>query len=307
MIVEPRAEQWVWLDGEYVSWPRAQMHVSDHHYGVGVFEGVRAYAGESGTVVFRLQDHTARLFRSARILKMEIPERYNPGLLDQVQVELLRRNGFSDAYIRPFIFYGGTQGLSPRARDLSVHVAILTLRWVDEGVRAADRGLVLRTATLVRTHATNMFTRAKANGNYMQSILALKEARAKGADEILFLDAFRCATETSCSNLFMVRDRTVLTPPLESILEGITRETVLTLAERAGLEVVERRLSLDDLYSADEAFVTGTAAELTPVRELDGRTIGAGTRGPVTERLQELYAAHVRGHGDHRHDWLTRV
>jgi len=311
MIVEPRADHVVWLDGAFVPWREATMHVTDHHYGVGVFEGVRAYAVEGGAAVFRLQDHTARLFRSAHIIRIPIPEKYGRDLLNDVQLEVLRLNGLTNAYIRPFVFFGGMLGISPGTQDLSVHVAVMALEWnrpsAYGGAGSISTGISLKSASFVRNHAGSILSKAKANANYMGGILAREEARACGADDAIILDHDGFVTETSGANVFAVSRGRIYTPPLESVLEGITRETVIALAAERGWPVVERRLARDELYVADEVFLTGTAVEVTPVREIDGRSIGSGARGPVTEKLQRLYAAHVRGDGEHRSEWLSRA
>jgi branched-chain amino acid aminotransferase len=286
------------------------MHVSDHHYGVGVFEGVRAYAHENGAAIFRLQDHTARLFRSAHILKIAIPERFNRECVNRAQVELLQRNGLRDAYIRPFVFHAGTLGLSPRIAGLRVRVAIMALEWRDDGAfgraETSGRGIVLRTATFTRHHANSLLTKAKANGNYMNGILAREEAHQNGADDALLLDRDGCVTEASGANVFIVSRGAIFTPPLESVLEGITRDSIMVLADMVGRPVVEGRMTRDEVYVADEVFLTGTAAEITPVRELDGRTIGNGMRGEITEQLQTMYTDLTRARSDYRREWLTR-
>lgn len=311
MLVEPRPDLDVWLDGEFVPWPLARMHVSDHHYGVGVFEGVRAYAGPAGAAVFRLEAHTQRLLRSARILKIALPESFDRERLNGAQVELLRRNGLKDAYLRPFVFHAGMAGLSPRTSGLRVRVAIMALEWRDDGAfgRAdgAERGIALRSSSFARSGASGLLTKAKANANYMGGILAREEARHCGADDALLLDRDGLVTESSAANVFIVRDGAIYTPPLESVLEGVTRDSLFVLAGALGHKVVERRLTRDDVYVADEAFLTGTASEITPVRELDGRPIGGGVRGPITARLQALYADVTRGRSDHFRDWLTPV
>jgi branched-chain amino acid aminotransferase len=312
MISEPKPGHLVWLDGEFVAWQRATMHLSAHHYGVGVFEGVRAYASEGGASVFRLQDHTARLFRSARILNIAIPEECSRERLNEIQLELLRKNGLSDAYVRPFVFYGGTSGLSRNLRGLRVHVAVFALAWCEgeqssTSAHARKRPIALRTASFTRVHANSVLSKAKANGNYMNGILALQEAQACGADEALLLDQNGFATETSGSNLFVVRDGRLSTPPLELALEGVTRDTIIELSRSFGWSVTERHLTRDEIYVADEVFVTGTAAEVTPVAELDGRKIRNGLPGPMTERLRAAYGALVRGQGEAHDEWLTRV
>jgi branched-chain amino acid aminotransferase len=309
MIVEPREGQLVWLDGRFVRWQDATMHVSDHHYGVGVFEGVRSYAGERGAAIFRLRDHTARLFRSAHILSIPIPDAYGPEQLNQVQLEILRRSSLADAYLRPFVFYGGIMGLGPRTRGLTVHVAVLALEWKDDGAYGAaakQRGLSLRCSSLVRSHVGSLLTKAKANANYMNGIMALQEAHACGADDVLMLDAQGYVTETSGANLFVVRGGALHTPPLEGVLEGVTRDTIMQLAAELGISVSERRMTREDVYTADEAFVTGTAVEVTKVRELDGRSIGRGAQ-PITERFMALYSEHVRGQAGRSREWLTAI
>jgi branched-chain amino acid aminotransferase len=307
MIAEPGTETAVWLDGEFVAWRDAKMHVADHHFGFGVFEGVRSYAGQVGTVVFRLEDHTARLFRSAHILNLAIPAAFDQKRLNEAQLELLRKNRFADAYLRPFVFCSGAQGLSPHAKNLPVHVAVIALEWKSPPAQVTPRrGLVLRTASYTR-HSNSQLFRAKANGNYLTGMLALADARASNADDVLILDQNGFATETSGANLFVVRERELCTPPLACVLEGITRDTVITLASKLGLKVVERNLTREDIYTGSEAFVTGTALEVAAVAELDGRRIGqnsAEAPGPITSRLQSMYAAYVRGRGEDHHEWL---
>jgi branched-chain amino acid aminotransferase len=307
VILEPRDHDVVWLDGEFIPWSKATMHVSDHHYGFGVFEGVRAYQTGEGAHVFRLRDHTARLLRSARILNIELPERYDCKLLDEVQVELLRRNRLGNAYLRPFVFYGGVQGLSPRARSAEVHVAVMAVGWGESDAEAAKRSLTLRTASFTRHHPNSLLSKAKANGNYMNGILAVREAIAAGADDALLLDQGGYATETSGANLFIVRGTSLQTPSLESALDGITRDTVIELASAHGLRIQERRMTRDELYGADEAFLTGTATEIAAISEIDGRRIGTAPRGPVTEKLQAMFASLVRGRSDRHREWLTSV
>jgi branched-chain amino acid aminotransferase len=311
MLVEPRSDHCVWLDGEFVPWAAATMHVSDHHYGVGVFEGVRAYAVEGGAAIFRLHEHTARLLRSAHILNITLPAGFDRERLNRAQVELLQRNGLKDAYLRPFVFHTGPAGLAPRVGGLRVRVAVMALEWRDDAAfdrsDAAKRGIALRTASFTRQHASSLLAKAKANGNYMNGILAREEAQHGGADDALLLDRDGMITETSGANVFVVRGGALFTPPLESVLEGITRDSIMVLAGMLGISVMERRMTRDELYIADEVFVTGTAAEVTPVRELDGRTIGDGAQGPLTARLQRLYADVTRGRSDQCRDWLTRI
>jgi branched-chain amino acid aminotransferase len=266
---------------------------------------VRSYSVGQRACVFRLRDHTARLFRSARMLGLSIPAQYDAACLDRVQIEVLRKNRLGDAYLRPFVFYGGTRGLSRDVRGLDVHVAVLALEWKGHPAAAPRReGVSLRTSTFTRHHGS-LLAKAKANANYMSGILALQEAQACGADEALLLDTQGFVTETSGSNVFCVQDGVIHTPPVESVLEGITRHTVIELARRAGWTVLERRLTRDELYAADEIFLTGTAAEVTPVLEFDGRPVGDEGPGPTTTKLRDMYAALTRGRDAHRPEWLT--
>jgi branched-chain amino acid aminotransferase len=312
LIGEPHPELAAWIDGEFVPWRAANVHVTAHHYGVGVFEGLRAYAGHHGIAIFRLADHTARLFRSSKILGIPIPAAFGPEQLDAVQCELVARNRLESAYIRPFVFYDGAAGIGLHTGPLSVRVAVVALPWRDDGAHldptAKARGIRLRTSSFRRNHPGSVFSKAKANGNYMSPILALAEARSSGADDALLLDHDGFVTETSGANLFIVRGGVLITPPSHCVLEGITRRTLFELAsEHDGVTVREARLTRDDVYTADEVFLTGTAAEVTPVREVDGRLIGDGTRGSVTSRLQELYGALVRGRVGFDRGWLTSV
>ncbi|HWZ91041.1 MAG TPA: branched-chain amino acid transaminase [Polyangiaceae bacterium] len=311
MLTQPEDNHVVWLDGAFVPWREATMHISDHHFGAGVFEGVRAYASDSGANLFRLAEHTNRLFGSARILNMRIPEQFNRDCLNQAQVDVLKRNGFKNAYLRPFVYYAGFGGLAPSTRGLSVRVAVMALAWSDAGVfgkaQQEGRSLALRTSSFARPPANAVFVKAKANANYLNGILAIEEARSAGADDALLLDQAGFVTETSGANLFLVRGGTLYTPPLTSVLEGITRSTVIALAKEAGIAVLEQQLKREDAYLADEVFLTGTAVEVVPVREVDQRQIGKGSCGPITERLRAAYVSHVRARGAYRAEWLTPV
>jgi branched-chain amino acid aminotransferase len=311
VIAAPAPDHLVWLDGRFVAWRDAQVHVTAHHYGVGVFEGVRAYpAADGGAALFRLADHTDRLFRSAHIMNIPIPPQWDRAALNQAQLEVVRRNGLSSAYLRPFVFYDGVAGLSLHTHELTVRVAVVALEWRDDGayLRAAHgEGISVRTSSFTRHHPNGLLSKAKANGNYVNSILALAEARQAGADEAVLLDQQGRLTEASGANLFLVQRGALHTPPAVSVLEGITRDTIFSLAADLGIRVVERPLLRDELYVADEAFVTGTAAEVTPIRTADGRRIGAGARGPITARLQALYHEHVRGRATAHRDWLTWI
>ncbi len=297
----------IWFDGKMVPWRDASIHVLTHtlHYGLGVFEGVRAYQTDHGTALFRLQDHTDRLFRSAHILGMNIP--FDADILNDAQTAVVRDNGLASAYIRPLAFYG-SEGMGIRADMLQTHVAIATWEWGaylgDEGLK---NGIRVRTSSFTRHHVNITMCRAKACGNYINSILALQEALSAGADEALMLDAEGYVMEGTGENIFIVRNNVVYTPDLTSALEGITRDTVIQLIGELGLELQEKRITRDEVYIADEAFFTGTAAEVTPIRELDGRAIGNGSRGPVTERIQSLYFDCVQGRSERHGAWLTTV
>jgi len=297
----------IWMDGKMVPWRDARTHVLTHtlHYGMGVFEGVRAYDAVNGTAVFRLPEHTRRLFDSARILKMKIP--FSPEEISAAQLAVVRENGLKTAYIRPMCFYG-SEGMGLRADNLEVHVMIAAWTWGSYlGEENMTRGIRVHTSSYSRHHVNVTMCKAKANGNYMNSMLALQEALACGYDEAMLLDTQGYVAEGSGENIFLVRDGVLYTPDLTSALDGITRRTIFTLAAEEGLDVVEKRITRDEVYIADEAFFTGTAAEVTPIREVDQRPIGAGTRGPITERLQSLYFDVVKGRHPKHAAWLTPV
>ncbi|MFD2112244.1 branched-chain amino acid transaminase [Thiorhodococcus fuscus] len=297
----------IWLDGEMVPWREAKTHVLTHtlHYGMGVFEGVRAYQTPKGAAIFRLQEHTDRLFNSAHILGMPMP--WDRETLNQAQRDVVRENGLESAYIRPMCFYGA-EGMGLRADNLNVHCMVAAWSWGSYlGEDNMRNGIRIKVSSFTRHHVNITMCRAKANGNYMNSMLALQEAQRDGYDEALLLDASGYVMEGSGENVFIVRDGVLYTPDLTSALDGITRRTVMTLCEELGLKVVERRITRDEVYIADEAFFTGTAAEVTPIREIDGRAIGAGTRGPITERLQTLYFDQVHGRRDQHPEWLALV
>jgi len=297
----------IWLDGEMVPWREAKTHVLTHtlHYGMGVFEGVRAYRTERGAAIFRLREHTDRLFNSAHILGMTLP--YDRETLNAAQRIAVRENGLDSAYIRPMCFYG-SEGMGLRADNLRVHCMVAAWEWgAYLGEQNMREGIRVRVSSFTRHHVNIAMCRAKANGNYMNSMLALQEALRDGYDEALLLDAEGYVMEGSGENVFIVREGVPYTPDLTSALDGITRKTVLSLADELGIRVVEKRITRDEVYIADEAFFTGTAAEVTPIREVDGRAIGTGTRGPVTERLQDLYFDQVHGRRDQYPQWLTLV
>ncbi|WP_369613180.1 branched-chain amino acid transaminase [Marichromatium sp. PS1] len=297
----------IWLDGEMVPWREAQTHVLTHtlHYGMGVFEGVRAYQTDRGAAIFRLQEHTDRLFNSAHILGMDMP--WDRDTLNAAQCAVVRENGLDSAYLRPMCFYG-PEGMGLRADNLKLHCVVAAWSWGSYlGEENMRNGIRVKFSSFTRHHVNITMCRAKANGNYMNSMLALQEAQRDGYDEALLLDASGYVMEGSGENVFIVRDGVLYTPDLTSALDGITRRTVIALAKEFGIEVVEKRITRDEVYIADEAFFTGTAAEVTPIREVDGRAIGAGTRGPITERLQSAYFDLVHGRDAARAEWLTLV
>ena len=297
----------IWYDGKLVPWREATTHVLTHtlHYGMGVFEGVRAYKTGKGAAIFRLAEHTDRLFRSAHILGMPMP--YDKATLNEATRAAVRENKLESAYIRPMCFFG-SEGMGLRADNLKVHVIIAAWSWGSYlGEDGQKNGIRVRTASITRHHVNITMCKAKANGNYMNSMLALREALACGCDEALLLDPEGYVAEGSGENIFIIRDGMIYTPELTSALDGITRATVIELAGELGLKVREKRITRDEVYVADEAFFTGTAAEVTPIRELDGRVIGKGTRGPVTEKLQKLYFDVVHGRSQPHARWLTAV
>ena len=297
----------IWMDGELVPWREAKIHVLTHtlHYGMGVFEGVRAYETVHGSAIFRLRDHTRRLFDSAKILSVQIP--YSQEQINDACIAAVRENGLQSAYIRPLAFYG-SEGMGLRADGLKVHVAVAAWSWgAYLGEEGMERGIRIKTSSYTRHHVNVSMCRSKATGHYINSMLALQEAVACGYDEALLLDVDGYVTEGSGENFFLVRDGVIHTPELTSALSGITRDTVVTLAREQGFAVREKRITRDEVYTADEAFFTGTAAEVTPIRELDGRIIGEGCRGPVTERLQRLYFDQVEGRREAHPEWLTPV
>lgn len=297
----------IWFDGELVPWREAKIHVLTHtlHYGLGVFEGVRAYATEKGPAIFRLQDHTKRLFRSAHILNFKIP--FSVDDINAAQIQVVRENGLKEAYLRPMCFYG-SEALGLRAEGLKSHCIIAAWEWPNYmSPEARDQGIKVRTSSFTRHHVNITMCKAKANGNYINSMLALREALDCGCDEALLLDNEGYVAEGSGENIFLVQDGQLVTPELTSCLEGITRATVFALAAELNLSVRERRITRDEVYIADEAFFTGTAAEVLPIRELDGRIIGSGGRGPITEKLQSMYFDQVMGRRTEHPDWSTIV
>ncbi|MDR9438037.1 MAG: branched-chain amino acid transaminase [Halomonas sp.] len=297
----------IWFDGELVPWRDAQVHVLTHtlHYGMGCFEGVRAYATDQGAAIFRLKEHTDRLFDSAKILGMNMP--FSKEQINEAQRAAVRENGLDEAYLRPMVFFG-SEGMGLRADNLKTHVIVAAWEWPSYmSPEARELGIKVQTSSFTRHHVNIAVTRAKANGQYINSMMALAEAQRGGYDEALLLDPQGYAAEGSGENLFMVKNGVIYTPMLTSCLNGITRNTVLHMAEHLGYELREKLITRDEIYIADEAFFTGTAAEVLPIRELDGRTIGEGRRGPVTEKIQSLYFDVVRGKQAIDASWLTPV
>jgi len=298
----------IWLDGEMVPWREAKVHVLTHtfHYGLGVFEGVRAYnTPDKGTCIFRLKEHTDRLFRSAHILGMPMP--FDKGTLNQAQKDVVRENGLEEGYLRPMCFYG-SEGMGLRADNLRTHAMVAAWEWPSYmDPEAHDRGIKVRTSSFTRHHVNIAMCKAKANGNYINSMLALREALDCGAEEALMLDNEGYVAEGSGENFFMIYEDKIYTPELTSCLDGITRSSIFTLAEELGYQIREKRITRDEVYTCDEAFFTGTAAEVVPIRELDGRAIGSGSRGPLTEKLQTMYFDTVRGNRSENSQWLEPV
>ena len=297
----------IWYDGKLVPWRDATTHVLTHtlHYGMGVFEGVRAYNTPQGTAIFRLEAHTDRLFDSAHIMNMKMP--FTKAELNEATRAAVRENNLESAYIRPMVFYG-SEAMGLRATGLKVRVIVAAWHWgAYMGDEALKTGIKVRTSSFTRHHVNISMTRAKANGNYINSMLALQEAVSGGADEAMLLDTEGYVAEGSGENIFLVRNGVVYTPEVTSCLNGITRNTILTLAAELGIQVIEKRITRDEVYIADEAFFTGTAAEVTPIREVDGRQIGIGSRGPVTEKLQKAYFDLVTGQTSAHPEWRTLV
>lgn len=297
----------IWFDGEFVEWRDAKVHVLTHtlHYGMGVFEGVRAYETPKGTAIFRLQEHTNRFFDSAHIMCMPLP--FSKEEFNEAQKQAVSKNKLKSAYMRPMAFYG-SEGMGLRATNLKVHAIVAAWEWgAYLGEESLEKGIKVRTSSYTRHHVNISMTRAKANGHYINSMLALNEALSCGCQEALLLDPEGYVAEGSGENIFVIKDNVIYTPELTSCLNGITRNTIFHLARACGYTLVEKKITRDEVYIADEAFFTGTAAEVTPISELDGRKIGAGRRGPVTEKLQSLYFDVVKGrNADYAH-WLTYV
>jgi branched-chain amino acid aminotransferase len=298
----------IWFDGEFVPWDEARVHVLTHtlHYGAGVFEGIRCYRCSNGSsAIFRLEEHVARLFDSAKIVQLDIP--FSQSEVMEAIVNTLRVNGLKEGYVRPLAFIGdGGMGVYPGQNP--VHLIIATWPWgAYLGDDAIDKGIRVKTSSFTRHHVNVMMTKAKVCGNYVNSVLAKREAMADGYQEALMLDEDGYVAEASGENVFIVKKSVLKTTPLGSVLPGITRDAVVTLAQDMGYTVLEQRFTRDEVYIADEAFLTGTAAELTPIRELDHRVIGQGEAGPVTKLLQQEFFNVVHGDNLKYAGWLAHL
>lgn len=299
--------KYIWFDGKMLPWDEARVHVLTHalHYGSGVFEGIRAYACTGGgSAVFRLEDHCKRLCNSAKIMRMELP--YSAGQLAEACLETLAANKLEAGYIRPLSFVGyGEMGVYPGNNPVQTIIAVWP--WgAYLGAEALEKGIRVKTSTFARSHVNTNMSKAKAAGHYVNSILAKTEAREDGYDEAVMLDTNGYVSEATGENIFIVRDGAIKTTPWTSILGGITRQSIMTLAQDLGYTVLEQQFTRDEFYIADEAFFTGTAAELTPIRELDHRVIGAGKAGPVTKHLQDEFFKLVKGENSRYESWLHR-
>ena len=295
------------MDGQLVNWADAKIHVLTHtlHYGLGVFEGVRAYATSDGSKIFRLNDHTKRLFESAKAVNMKIP--FSEQEINEAQKEVFRVNNLDEGYIRPMCFYG-SEGMGLRADNLQEHLMVAAWEWgsyfSDDNLK---NGIRIKTSSYTRHHVNATMCKAKANGNYINSMLALQEALNCGYDEALLLDVNGYVAEGSGENVFIVNNETIYTPEVNSALDGITRRTVMKIAEDEGINIQVKNITRDEIYISDEAFFTGTAAEVTPIRELDDRSIGNGSRGPITKILQKKFFDIVNGKSEKYSDWLTII
>lgn len=297
----------IWKDGHMIEWRDATLHMLTHslHYGMAIFEGVRAYKTVDGTAIFRLKEHTQRLFNSAKIFQMKLP--FDMETLMAAQREVVRANQLESCYIRPLAWIG-SEKMGVSARGNTIHVSVAAWPWgAYLGEEGLAKGIRVKTSSFTRHHVNISMVRAKASGYYINSILANQEVTADGYDEALLLDTEGYVSEGAGENVFIVKAGKIYTPDLASCLDGITRDSVLTMARDLGIEVIEKRITRDEIYCSDEAFFTGTAAEVTPIRELDGRQIGAGSRGPVTEQLQSLFFEVVGGKAAKYKHWLTPV
>ena len=296
----------IWFDGEMIDWQEANTHLLTHtlHYGLGVFEGVRAYETQIGPAIFRLHDHTDRLYKSAATVNMNIP--YSKDLINKAHENVIKVNDLREAYIRPMCFYG-SEGMGLRADNLKVHTMVAAWEWPSYmEPEAREKGIKVKLSSYKR-QVKNPVSNAKVNGNYVHSIVALNEALENGFDEALMLDADGYVAEGSGENFFIVKNGVLYSPDLDSCLDGITRRTILDLAEELGINYEIKKLTVEDVLEADESFFSGTAAEVVPINSLDGDSIGSGSRGPITEKLQSTYFDQVRGAREANQNWHTLV
>jgi branched-chain amino acid aminotransferase len=302
----PKTEK-IWMDGKFVSWDNATVHILTHtlHYGLGVFEGIRCYETGKGTEIFRLDEHINRLFNSAHIFLIEIP--YSKAEIRDAIIKTIKVNKIKECYIRPLVYIGyGAMGLYPKENPINVSIAVWS--WGSYlGDKGLKDGIRIKTSSFIKNHVNANMARGKVCGYYVNSQLAKKEAISCGYDEALLLDAEGYVSEGSGENIFIVRNGMLKTTPLTSILEGITRNSIIKIAYDNGIKTIEERFTRDELYIADEAFFTGTAAEVTPIREADGRAIGNGKPGKITKKLQSIFFDIVRGRNKKYESWLTRV
>ena len=296
----------IWLDGEIIDWQDANVHLLTHtlHYGLGVFEGVRAYSTAKGSSIFRLEDHTDRLFKSAEIVSMKIP--FSKTQLNDAHKKIIKLNNLTEAYIRPMCFYG-SEGMGLRADNLEVHCMVAAWEWPSYmEPEAREKGIKVKLSSHTR-QVRNPVSSAKVNGNYVHSIVALNDALSQGFDEALMLDAEGNVAEGSGENFFIVKDNVLITPDLDASLDGITRRTILELAKELNINFEIKKLKVEDVLEADEAFFSGTAAEVVPINSLDNKQIGEGVRGPITEQLQSTYFDQVRGVREGNQNWHTFI
>ena len=296
----------IWFDGEMIDWQEANTHLLTHtlHYGLGVFEGVRAYETKRGPSIFRLHDHTDRLYKSAATVNMNIP--YSKDLINKAHENVIKVNDLREAYIRPMCFYG-SEGMGLRADNLKVHTMVAAWEWPSYmEPEAREKGIKVKLSSYKR-QVKNPVSNAKVNGNYVHSIVALNEALENGFDEALMLDADGYVAEGSGENFFIVKNGVLYSPDLDSCLDGITRRTILDLAEELGINYEIKKLTVEDVLEADESFFSGTAAEVVPINSLDGDSIGSGSRGPITEKLQSTYFDQVRGVRELNSSWHTYI
>ncbi|MEK6652479.1 MAG: branched-chain amino acid transaminase [Nitrospirota bacterium] len=297
----------IWMDGKFVDWDKANVHVMTHtlHYGLGVFEGIRCYETKSGPAIFRLREHVERLFKSAHIFLLDIP--YSQKEIENAIISTVKTNKIKECYIRPIVYIGyGAMGLYPKGNP--INVAISAWPWgAYLGEEGLKKGIRVKVSSFIRNHVNSQMSRGKVCGYYINSQLAKREAITCGYDEALLLDTEGYVSEGSGENIFIVRKGKLKTTPLTSILEGITRDSIMEIARNEGIEIISEKFTRDELYIADEAFFTGTAAEVTPIREVDGRTIGAGKPGEITKKVQSIFFDAVKGRNKRYKSWLTKT